>query len=560
MSRILHLAPCLALLALAGCKSVQEPLSCETSDQCPSGSTCERGYCHEGVGIAIASPTGPIWTSGAVDIQVEVAAEVSAVRIVVDEEERGRVSAPFLYTLDTTTLAEGRREVWAEAIVNGQRFPSTHLEVNVDRTKPLPPTFTSPAATNLQPVPLQGTTEGSARVQLRYGGAPVGDAIQATAGGAWVTTMALAPGAHVFEATASDRAGNTSAPASWTVTVDRTSPSVLTRAPSGDSVLSRTAVVVTFDEPMRPGSVTASSLVVTASGGQAPAMGAPALSSDGLTLTVPVLTAGTVPNSLTATLSGLTDLAGNALPVDSWSWGTPEWVPLGTRMYIGAEALSYDWALLPSGSAVMVAQDDYASCANRVQLWSGDAWTLLAPPSHGGSIWYCGGSSVAADLQGGVLLASVHRIGGVEQLYVDRYQDGTWVTLGGALNMDATHPAARPVIRVDSAGTPFVLWRDRERDRPPVRLQLERHDLGAPVGGRERRLRPARRRDRLRSGHGTRRAGVGPVHQWRQPQAQPAPGDLDHAQPALLAWPRGRRGRDHGGRLRVGAGGRDHQR
>ena len=108
----------------------------------------------------------------------------------------------------------------------------------VDGTAPAAPSITSPAngATDTDgALTVIGTAEAGASVRVRDGGAPVGTAVTAGAGGAWTVALTLADGAHTLTAVATDAAGNAS-PASTGVgvTVDTQAPdTAIDSGPSG---------------------------------------------------------------------------------------------------------------------------------------------------------------------------------------------------------------------------------------------------------------------------------------------------------------------------------------
>jgi len=103
------------------------------------------------------------------------------------------------------------------------------------------------------------------------------------------------------------------------VFVDRTPPALMSVSPRTNETYLDTLSFI-FSEPILSSSVTTTSLSLSADG-SAVAYTA-ALSADGTTLTV---TPGSFarPATLEATLKGLTDLAGNSLPLTRLSWTAP---------------------------------------------------------------------------------------------------------------------------------------------------------------------------------------------------------------------------------------------
>jgi len=106
-----------------------------------------------------------------------------------------------------------------------------------------------------------------------------------------------------------------------TVIVDRTPPAVDSVSPSPESNIDASSLLsILFSEPMLPASITATSVTLSADAGTVAHVSA--LSADGKTLT---LTPGAFarPARIDLTLNGLTDLAGNGLPLARLSWNVP---------------------------------------------------------------------------------------------------------------------------------------------------------------------------------------------------------------------------------------------
>ena len=152
---------------------------------------------------------------------------------------------------------------------------SNTRSVRVDTTAPAAPAFTSPADNALQnsaTVTLSGTAEAGATVEIFEGAASRGT-VTAT-GGNWTRTLTLVPdGQHVYTATATDAAGNTSAAsAGRTVLVDTGPPAApAITSPAADAM--QNSATVTLSGTAEPGATVevfegaASRGTVTATGG-----------------------------------------------------------------------------------------------------------------------------------------------------------------------------------------------------------------------------------------------------------------------------------------------------
>ncbi len=107
---------------------------------------------------------------------------------------------------------------------------SVAVTVEVDRTPPEAPAFGAPSAMVGAAglvggeVLVSGTAEPGATVSVELDG--VATPVTAGAGGSWSLSAALADGDHLVRATATDAAGNVSAEATRTFTLDTASPAV----------------------------------------------------------------------------------------------------------------------------------------------------------------------------------------------------------------------------------------------------------------------------------------------------------------------------------------------
>ena len=125
--------------------------------------------------------------------------------------------------------------------------PSDARTFTVDVTAPAAPVITTPAAgatLNTTGVVVSGTAEPLSTVKVREG-TLVRATVQASAAGAWSATIDFVDGPHTVTATATDRAGNVSAAASRSFSVDTAEPPIpLILTPAEDAFLNASAVAI----------------------------------------------------------------------------------------------------------------------------------------------------------------------------------------------------------------------------------------------------------------------------------------------------------------------------
>ncbi len=407
-----------------------------------SGGSCLNGQCPVTLTLTIVSPAQATLTNSSTPVPVNVrvaGGSPAAVAIWVDELEIVKVGSPYEYSWDTSTTTEGVHALWARVTAGSRTYDSAPVQVIVDRTPPAAPLIAQERPTNIAVVPVQGTAEAGSLVTVYQGTAVVATAIATW--GAWSTALTLAQdGTYTFTATATDAAGNVSAPsAPVDLVVDRTPPAVVTRSPAPDAtnVWSRDPITVTFSEAILASTVTAQSVFLSS---QLAALLVPfALSADGRTLTISAPhPLPEVPAQFTASLTGLTDLAGNALPTTVWSWRLPEWLEISTALPITGSDNSPDfkWAIASSGEGVVASEKGVIGCTRAIYRFHGSSWTNITAGLGRGDPVCARGQSIAVDDAGRIVLAylNINLTDSVRQLYVDRWQDSGWVPLGPALN------------------------------------------------------------------------------------------------------------------------------
>ncbi|MFT3921013.1 MAG: Ig-like domain-containing protein [Myxococcales bacterium] len=300
------------------------------------------------------------------------------------------------------------------------------------------------------------------------------------------------------------------------VVVDRTSPTVETRAPmpGATNVFMDDPFIITFSEALLPSSVGGS---VSVSSQSQPISSTVTLSEDGMTLTIGLPNLTVFPNTISASLAAsLKDLAGNALgPVD-WSFQLPIWVVVGGKdvnPVAGQHIVDLNSANDVGDPLIVVVESDGTRLNASVLQWTGSAWNQLgssvnADPlfnvtspvvsrnrigpvlafaeSDGahlntyayqwnGNEWVQLGGTLNAvaggDVNGGaiqgygagdVFSAFFQSGGGALNDYAYKWSGSTWQPLGAAWNPVGAPPqgvVARPALRASSAGTPFIATR-----------------------------------------------------------------------------------------------------
>jgi large repetitive protein len=292
----------------------------------------------------------------------------------------------------TTPLADGPHTITATATdaLGNESAPATQ-PFTVDTTAPASPTITGPAAdsTTDDDTPIiTGTAEPGSTVTVTEDGNPVCTAQADPVTGAWSCepTTPLADGPHTITATATDPAGNESAPTTQSFTVDTTPPDapVITSPAAGSTTDDNTPTITGTAEP---GST------VTVSEGGNPICTAQADPVTGAWSCEPATPLADGPHTITATA---TDPAGNesgpsparTFTVDTTVPGdtTPPEPPVITSPAAGSttgDNTPTISGLAEPGSTVTVSEGGQELC------------TALADPVTG--IWSCEPATPLAD-------------------------------------------------------------------------------------------------------------------------------------------------------------------
>ena len=95
------------------------------------------------------------------------------------------------------------------------------------------------------------------------------------------------------------------------------------------------------------------------------------------------------------------------------------------------------------------------------QLGQGERWTRLGGALNVRPHTYTFSPQLAAGAWG-VLAAWQEDQGGIDNLFVKRWDGARWLSLGASLNADVRRMAARPNLALDAAGYPLLAWVEGE--------------------------------------------------------------------------------------------------
>lgn len=165
-----------------------------------------------------------------------------------------------------------------------------------------------------------------------------------------------------------------------TIIVDRTPPLLETWTPDdgAENVKASAPIVMTFNEPLAPESVTNDTVKLAIGDQDVPYTAT--LSADGLTITVTFQTnLAITPYDATLELVGVTDLAGNSLSQEVASWTVPAWIK-ETTLAPSALNLSHDFRVFGiGGTDYLVARKVSAATGQVLVLKAEDGvWTQVA--------------------------------------------------------------------------------------------------------------------------------------------------------------------------------------
>ena len=217
------------------------------------------------VSIIITSPVAGATVSGTTTIMASVSASATSVQFMVDGTTLGAAvtSAPFSYSLNTTSLSNGNHLLTAVAnAAGGQTAASAPISVKVNNANPVPlaapsVSITSPASGASVSGTITVTASVSANansVQFMVDGISAGPAVTSAPFGFSLNTTTLSNGSHLLTAVASTVGGQTAASAAISIKVNNANPVPPAPAPPSVSITS----------PV-PGATVSGTIAVTAS-------------------------------------------------------------------------------------------------------------------------------------------------------------------------------------------------------------------------------------------------------------------------------------------------------
>jgi hypothetical protein len=208
--------------------------------------------------VSITSPVAGTAVSGTTTITVSVSATTTSVQFMVDGNRTGSAvtTAPFSYSLNTTTLSNGSHSLTAVASnAGGQTAASAAVSIKVSNANPPPPTLPAISITS----PVSGTTvSGTITVTASASGNITSVLFMVDGNPAAVTnapfsyslnTAALSNGSRSLTARASTAAGQTATSAAVSINVNNANPippappSVSITSPVSGATISGTTTV-----------------------------------------------------------------------------------------------------------------------------------------------------------------------------------------------------------------------------------------------------------------------------------------------------------------------------
>src|SRR5712692_7845663 len=181
--------------------------------------------------ISITSPASGANVSGTINVSTNVSTNTTSVQFQVDGSNTGApvTSAPFSYSLNTTTLSNASHTISAVATNSSGQTASASVTVNVNNiAPPTPPTIsiTSPASGANVSGTINVSTSASSNtvsVQFKVDGSNTGSPVTSAPFSYSLNTTTLSNASHTISAVATNSSGQT-ASASVTVNVNNIAP------------------------------------------------------------------------------------------------------------------------------------------------------------------------------------------------------------------------------------------------------------------------------------------------------------------------------------------------
>jgi hypothetical protein len=313
---------------------------------------------------------------------------------------------------------------------------------------------TSPAYTNAT-VTIQvsvGDAGGASNaVRLLADGATLADIAAPPYTFDWDTTTVAEKSYQIVAQTAA--AGQIIASAPVTIVVDRTPPTIVSKAPdSGASNVSLTnPIQIVFSEALAPASVSNGSVALALAG--APVGVTATLGNSGTSIAIALTDRSSLalPGTMTETVSSrITDLAGNAFAGATWSYAVPLWVDLGMVAGIGPQMV-----LDASGAPTVLTWIN--GMLQIARHTAGTSWdtTSIPSPQAAGQI---AGSYGFGLTNTGLFLAWNEPVASSVPVHVARWTGTAWDTSYGTLLTSLGDNTTSIAIAFTAAGQPVVHW------------------------------------------------------------------------------------------------------
>jgi len=147
-------------------------------------------------------------------------------------------------------------------------------------------------------------------------------------------------------------------------------------------------------------------------------------------------------------------------------WNGSQWSALGGSLNVASSDWAYDVAVTYLGGQPYAAWVERTKSGNAllyVATWNGTNWTLVGSgtlnqnPVTG---WAFHPALVADSATNSLYVAWTEQatLGRKSQVFVSKYNDGGWVSLGGVLNVDSVQGSAQRVSLALLNGTPVAAW------------------------------------------------------------------------------------------------------
>jgi len=202
--------------------------------------------------ISITAPASGATVAGTVTVTTTVSANTTSVQFKVDGSNTGAAvtSAPFSYSLNTTTLSNASHSITAVASnAAGQTTTSAAVSITINSAVSPTISITAPASGATVSGTVTVTTTVSANttsVQFKVDGSNTGAAVTSAPFSYSLNTTTLSNASHSITAVASNAAGQTTTSAAVSVTINNAvSPTISITAPASGATVSGTVTVTT---------------------------------------------------------------------------------------------------------------------------------------------------------------------------------------------------------------------------------------------------------------------------------------------------------------------------